>query len=171
MAPRFGKSRRNLVGNALKFTRNGGVNVSVVEAGDDVAISVSDTGIGMSEEQRKNLFRRYYRGTDTEGSGLGLLIVKELVFLHRGEIDVRTKLGEGSTFTIRLPKRRALALLEFEAEILHQACEVRLRNAELSCSTGLVMSHPLKSAPNDVALGFVDRVLVVEQLPIVGRQS
>jgi signal transduction histidine kinase len=95
----------NLTGNALKFTRAGGVTIAVRETEDDVVLAVSDTGIGMSEEQRKNLFRRYYRATDAEGSGLGLLIVKELVFLHRGEIDVKSKLDEGSTFTIRLPKQ------------------------------------------------------------------
>jgi signal transduction histidine kinase len=102
-APKLRQVVENLVGNALKFTREGKVEVSVAEAGQDVTLTVADTGIGMNDEQRKNLFRRYYRGTSAEGSGLGLLIVKELVFLHRGEIDVQSTLGEGTTFTIRLP--------------------------------------------------------------------
>ncbi len=83
------------------------MSVSVAEEGQDVLIRVADTGIGMTEEQRKNLFRRYYRGTEMAGSGLGLLIVKELVFLHRGEIDVESAPGEGTTFSVRLPNAAA----------------------------------------------------------------
>jgi two-component system sensor histidine kinase ResE len=101
--PKLRQVVENLVGNALKFTREGEVRVSVEEVGRDVILRIADTGVGMNEAQRRNLFRRYYRGTDTEGSGLGLLIVKELVFLHRGEIEVETAPGEGATFTVRLP--------------------------------------------------------------------
>lgn len=84
------------------------VTVSVVydkENGTD--ISIRDNGIGISEAEQSELFTRYYRGTNTrekpEGSGLGLAIAKQIVNLHGGDIIVKSKLGEGTVFSIRLP--------------------------------------------------------------------
>jgi signal transduction histidine kinase len=98
----------NLIGNALKFTPSGGkVNVSVEDQGDSALIVVTDSGIGMNEEALERIFHRYYRvDPEREGSGLGLLITRELVRLHGGDIAVESELGKGSRFSIRLPKTR-----------------------------------------------------------------
>lgn len=84
------------------------VTVSVrKDQGNGVCISVRDDGKGISEEEQAKLFTRYYRGTNTkekpEGSGLGLAIAKQIVSLHGGEIAVKSRVGEGTEFTIRLP--------------------------------------------------------------------
>jgi signal transduction histidine kinase len=70
-------------------------------------INVRDNGIGMRDEEKSELFNRYYRGTNTkekpEGSGLGLAIAKQIVTLHGGEITLKSKLYEGTEFTVCLP--------------------------------------------------------------------
>lgn len=74
---------------------------------ENIYISVRDNGIGISEAEQAELFTRYYRGTNTkekiEGSGLGLAIAKQIIVLHGGEIAVKSKIGEGTEFSIRLP--------------------------------------------------------------------
>jgi signal transduction histidine kinase len=94
------------VGNALKFTEPGGqVTLSVEPVEGGVQIQVADTGIGMDEEALDKIFHRYYRANpDREGSGLGLLIARELVRLHGGDIRVQSQLGHGTTFTVELPR-------------------------------------------------------------------
>jgi len=100
---------RNLVGNAVKFTDAGGRISVEARAGDDcVELSVADTGIGMSADHLKKLFRFSEQlstnGTGGEkGSGLGLLLCKEMVDLHGGEIRVESAANAGTTFRIRLP--------------------------------------------------------------------
>ena len=101
----------NLVSNAVKFTRTGGVTISVSaapDAPDTVAISVADTGQGISQQFIPHLFERFAReerGTagGTMGSGLGLTISRELMSRMGGEIVVDSRQGVGSTFTVLLP--------------------------------------------------------------------
>lgn len=99
----------NLIDNAIKFNVSGGaVRVSVEQRRESSAIFVSDTGEGILPEQLDRIFERFYRADrgrtrDIGGTGLGLAIVKHLAKLHGGEITVRSKLGEGTTFTIELP--------------------------------------------------------------------
>ena len=100
----------NLVGNALKYTPAGGqVRVAVkVNPGDQLVVDVSDTGIGMTEEDRQHLFEKFYRARDPRvakvtGSGLGLAIAREVIRLHGGDIGVESELNRGSTFTLTLP--------------------------------------------------------------------
>ena len=101
----------NLVNNALKFTdRDGRVTIAVRPAGDVVEISVSDTGIGISEENQSKLFQSFrqfgvseQRAKRMTGTGLGLYTVKNTIEGMGGEISFRSKLGEGTTFTVRLP--------------------------------------------------------------------
>jgi CheY-like chemotaxis protein len=98
----------NLLTNAHLYTDAGGTVTVAVRAGsDDVVLEVSDTGRGMTEEQLEHVFERFYRTGDREnehGSGLGLAIVQSLVELHDGRIDVTSVKGEGSTFTVHLPR-------------------------------------------------------------------
>jgi signal transduction histidine kinase len=97
----------NLLSNAFKFTFEGEVRVSLQQVGEWVELKVRDTGIGVEAAEVPRLFERFYRieGTRSrtyEGSGIGLALVRELVKLHGGQIDVESIVGEGTTFTIRL---------------------------------------------------------------------
>lgn len=100
---------RNLINNAVKFTDEGGTVTISAEAGDGMAeFSVSDTGIGMPEDQKSELFRIdskvQHRGTRGEtGTGLGLLLVRDYVERHGGSIDVESAPDEGSTFHFTIP--------------------------------------------------------------------
>jgi signal transduction histidine kinase len=101
---------RNLLSNAIKFTPRGGVVTIAAEAkGEWVSLCVSDTGVGMSQEDMNKLFRidvHFSRaGTDQErGNGMGLILCKELVDLNGGLISVKSQQGTGSTFTVCLPR-------------------------------------------------------------------
>ncbi|MGN0792039.1 MAG: ATP-binding protein [Christensenellales bacterium] len=98
----------NLVENAIKYTDEGSVQVSVADEGEWAVFTVKDTGIGIPEESIEHLFERFYRvdkarSRSTGGTGLGLSITEKLVSLHGGSIEVKSKPGEGSTFTVQLP--------------------------------------------------------------------
>jgi two-component system, OmpR family, phosphate regulon sensor histidine kinase PhoR len=96
----------NLVGNALKFTPAGGsVHVGVEADASDVRVIVRDTGVGMDAQELGRIFERYYRRERAAGSsGLGLVISREVVRLHGGQICVKSEPGRGSEFTVRLPR-------------------------------------------------------------------
>lgn len=94
----------NLVGNALKYTREGVVVRAAAEA-DQVRVSVEDRGPGIADGDLPRIFERYYRGQrhEGEGLGLGLYIVRKMVEAHGGRIWVESRAGEGSTFSFTLP--------------------------------------------------------------------
>jgi len=102
----------NLVGNAIKFSKeDGSVTCRVWSSPSDVYLEVTDTGIGIPEDEQRELFNMFFRGSaarnrEIQGTGLGLHIVSSIVHHHRGEIGVASVRGQGSTFTVRLPKRR-----------------------------------------------------------------
>jgi len=97
----------NLLSNSLKYTESGGVNVRAVHEEGFVKVTVTDTGIGMSEEELQMIFEEFYRGEKAkenyEGTGLGLSIVKEIVEGHGGRIEVESTPGKGSQFMVWLP--------------------------------------------------------------------
>jgi len=99
----------NLVDNAIKYNRPGGTVVLSVETMDDaIAITVSDTGIGIPASEQRKIFERFYRvdkarSRETGGTGLGLSIVKHAAEFHSGKVRLESTLGEGSTFSIELP--------------------------------------------------------------------
>ena len=101
----------NLLTNAIKFTPEGGrVEVRAQRADDHVEVSVSDSGIGIAVEDQEAVFEEFRQvGTDYakkhEGTGLGLTLSRKFVELHGGRIAVKSRLGEGSTFTFTLPVR------------------------------------------------------------------
>jgi len=100
---------QNLVQNAIKYSPAGGaVQVRVERHDTTVSVAVSDEGLGIPQAELPHLFQRFYRASNVDegqisGLGVGLYIVKELVTLHGGTVDVVSTEGRGSTFIIRLP--------------------------------------------------------------------
>lgn len=99
----------NLVDNAIKYTKQGTVTVNIRAEDPDVAIEISDTGIGIPPEDVPHLFQKFYRvdNSDTReigGTGLGLYISRRLVEANNGHIGVTSTFGKGSTFTVKLPR-------------------------------------------------------------------
>ncbi len=99
----------NLISNAFKFTFEGEIEVSLREAGDTVELTVRDTGTGIPADEIPRLFDRFHRvkgarGRSWEGSGIGLALVQELVRLHGGTVRVLSKVGEGTSFSVTVPR-------------------------------------------------------------------
>ncbi len=98
----------NLISNALKFTFDGEIEVSLERHDGDVTLAVRDTGTGIAAEEIPHLFERFYRVRNArsrthEGSGIGLALVQELARLHGGSVGVTSEAGAGSTFTVTIP--------------------------------------------------------------------
>jgi PAS domain S-box-containing protein len=99
----------NLLGNAAKYTPEGGtVTLAAIRQDDQLKIEVRDTGVGIAEEEAEQVFEKFFRSAnpavrDNVGTGLGLPLAREIARLHRGDITLASKLGEGSTFTALLP--------------------------------------------------------------------
>jgi signal transduction histidine kinase len=106
-APRLGRVLDNIVGNAVKFSPDGGeVRIRVGRDGDMAYVAVTDHGIGIGPGDRELIFNPMYRGRNAggvAGTGLGLAGSRRLVELMGGAITVESRLGDGSTFTVRLP--------------------------------------------------------------------
>jgi len=104
----------NLIDNAVKYTPEGGeVAVRLREVDSRFLLEVDDDGLGIAEADQERIFERFYRvdrarSRDVGGTGLGLAIVKHVVLLHRGAVRVTSRLGEGSTFTVDLPRADVL---------------------------------------------------------------
>jgi signal transduction histidine kinase len=98
----------NLITNAIKYNRPGGqIFVSCRAEGDKFVLTFADTGIGLTEEEAERIFERFYRVDTTRkkgGSGLGLSIVQDVLTLLNGTISLESKPGEGTIFTVVLPK-------------------------------------------------------------------
>jgi PAS domain S-box-containing protein len=103
---------RNLINNALKFTESGGkvsVDTSIIK--DRIEIVISDTGIGMTEEEKSKLFKldEFHTTTGTSGeagTGLGLIVCREFILIHGGDIEIESQKGKGSSFKFTLPLKK-----------------------------------------------------------------
>lgn len=100
----------NLISNAIKFTNSGGrISIIIQDFGKEIEIIVSDTGIGISENDLPKLFQKFSKiqqnGTPLSGAGFGLVTTKQIVDLHKGFIKLRSQLDKGTTVIIRLPKQ------------------------------------------------------------------
>jgi signal transduction histidine kinase/DNA-binding response OmpR family regulator/ligand-binding sensor domain-containing protein len=108
----------NLISNGLKFTPAGGqVSLTVTAVQDYIIFSITDTGIGIADDQLAFIFDRYYQvdtnnHTEIAGSGIGLALVKEFVEVQKGYIEVESKYGKGSTFRVFLPYLPAISPTE-----------------------------------------------------------
>jgi two-component system sensor histidine kinase BaeS len=106
----------NLVGNGLKFTPRGGeVRVTLTDVPEGAMLVVRDSGPGILAAELPHIFERFFRGTNVgearaSGSGLGLAIARSIVEMHGGQIEVASAIGEGSAFTVRLPRDVAVPL-------------------------------------------------------------
>lgn len=131
----------NLLSNAVKFTAPGGkVAVTVDLARDGVRVAVNDTGLGIPNPDLPHIFDKYYQASTKAtagegGMGLGLAIVRELVLLHGGRIDVTSKVNRGTTFTVYLPKRIP------EASIKQTAAVSRTSLPASPAESGLQTEH------------------------------
>jgi len=105
----------NLVGNGLKFTPRGGeVRVQLTDQPEGAVLEVRDSGPGILAGELPRVFERFFRGTNVgdaraSGSGLGLAIARSIVEMHGGQIEVASAIGEGSAFTVRLPRNAEVA--------------------------------------------------------------
>lgn len=104
----------NIVINAQEAMPDGGVlRVSTREEGDWAILAIEDTGVGISTQDREKILRPFFSSKGT-GTGLGLSITQRIIQEHRGKLDFESKLGEGTTFTIRLPRAETLAGIDPE---------------------------------------------------------
>jgi signal transduction histidine kinase len=107
----FRQIAQNLLSNAIKFTDKGTIELTVGEENGDLLLEVRDTGIGIDPQYQELIFDKFFRVKQPkefqtrEGSGLGLSIVKGLVFVLGGTVKVESGLGRGSIFKVRLPKQ------------------------------------------------------------------
>lgn len=136
----------NLIENAIKYTNTGGgIWVNVRGDGDRVLINVTDTGIGISPEDSKHVFQKFYRADNSEtrtigGTGLGLYIVKERVEAMSGSTWVESTFGEGSTFYVAFPR------LTYEEYLRRKQIEA---NTQAMTPQNSIASIPNNSTPNE----------------------
>ena len=98
----------NLLSNAFKYTLEGSITLRLFTDNENVILEVEDTGVGIPEKELPQMFERFHRvenivGRSYEGTGIGLSLIKELVQLHGGTINVKSKEGEGSAFIVKIP--------------------------------------------------------------------
>ncbi|MDJ0697902.1 AAA-like domain-containing protein [Mastigocoleus sp. MO_188.B34] len=147
----------NLVGNAIKFTESGTVEVTAELLDQYLAISVKDTGIGIPEDKLDRIFESFEQvagSTDRVygGTGLGLAVTKKLVELHQGEITVQSKFGSGSQFTFTLPISP------------HPRYEAAKQSIELSINSQSQISHNLWEESSVVHKGENREEFSIEKL-------
>ncbi|NJN23982.1 MAG: HAMP domain-containing histidine kinase [Acaryochloridaceae cyanobacterium RL_2_7] len=95
----------NLIGNALKFTDQGWIKIHLIPNGNGYEIRIQDTGSGIVPQDLPHIFERFYQGRHhRSGTGLGLNLVWQIVVAHQGRIEATSQLGEGTCFTVWLPR-------------------------------------------------------------------
>ena len=98
----------NLIDNAIKYTPEGSIQVSLERDEENILVKVQDTGIGIPQEEQEKIFKRFYRvdksrSRESGGVGLGLSIAEWIAHAHNGKIEVQSHVGAGSTFIVTLP--------------------------------------------------------------------
>jgi signal transduction histidine kinase len=141
----------NLLSNAYKFTFSGEIALTLKPVDGAVELQVRDTGVGIPEEHREQVFERFHRIESTqartfEGTGIGLALVQELVKLHSGSVRVESAVGAGSTFTVTIPRGKE----HLPAERIHAPQwppppQFELKLTSKSCSSGWGMNREWRS--------------------------
>ena len=103
----------NLIGNAMKFTEKGTIEISCAQKEKEVMCAVADTGVGLAKDDLPKVFNKFQQfgrvaGAGEKGTGLGLSIAKSIVEMHEGKISVDSKLGVGTKFTFTIPKYKKM---------------------------------------------------------------
>ncbi|NQZ13009.1 MAG: response regulator, partial [Algicola sp.] len=151
----------NLVGNAIKFTDKGEIEISACKQGDMLKISVTDSGIGIAKDQFSLIFESFeqlegHAGRTYSGTGLGLAVTKQLVELHDGQITVESQLDQGTTFSFTLPLTEQKATVNKDVSRLHLLEE----NADNKTLDNVLPAGPTS---ND---GRQFRILLVDDEPV-----
>ncbi len=157
----------NLLSNAAKYTpEEGKVSLHVVTNRnyDHIIISVSDNGNGISKDQMKHLFSRYYDGdyrkNHTYGTGLGLPLTRDLVYLHKGTIQCKSTEGKGTTFIINLPiAKEAFAVSQIDEQ---NKVQIKVPSNNIIDETGIALTAPTTVVPAETTDTNAYRILIVE---------
>lgn len=174
----------NLLSNAIKYTSAGGVTLRARRMGHAVAVSVSDTGIGLSEKDLQKLFQKFYRSDNpyvrkVGGTGLGLAISKAILERHGGTIAVASQPDQGSTFTVRLPvpalatplARPTVLVIDDElaiAKLIAKYIERMNYHAETACTANDGFAKAVQLKPQlitlDVLMPDMDGFTLIQKL-------
>jgi signal transduction histidine kinase/serine phosphatase RsbU (regulator of sigma subunit) len=150
----------NLVGNAIKFTENGTIEIKAQVVNKHVEITVSDTGIGIPEDKQEIIFESFEQlesGMDRSysGTGLGLAVTKRLVELHRGNLWVKSTLGVGSQFTFTLP----ISTKPISSQLISQISEIQ---APIDLNIDTLVHQPLINPSTSGQF----KILIVDDEPV-----
>ncbi|MGK5092556.1 SpoIIE family protein phosphatase [Deltaproteobacteria bacterium TL4] len=168
----------NLISNAVKFTHEGRITLSAKQEQAMILISVSDTGIGIREDQHKRIFQSFEQSDGSTaraygGTGLGLAVTKNLVELHGGRITVTSKEGQGSTFTFTLPISRESTRTHSEQKAVAkvqylEADSLSFPEIEITLTRETPLNRDSQKKPEtfDVAQGKVYTILIVDDEPV-----
>ncbi|MNK11552.1 Sensor histidine kinase TmoS [compost metagenome] len=164
----------NLLSNAFKYTLEGKITVSLLQKGNEVALEVTDTGVGIPINELPHMFERFHRvqnsaGRTHEGTGIGLSLVHELVQLHGGSIGVTSTEGTGSTFTVTFPIGSAHLPKEHILETVANSTASTLKGSFLNEAESLLDKHEgaLQSTDEqtnngDATLSKETKILIVD---------
>ncbi len=165
----------NLINNAIKFTEQGGVNVSATHktisgCQSEVTIKVSDTGVGISEQQQKNIFSPFMQAEGSTqrrfgGTGLGLTIVKQIVDHYNGSVEVSSKKGKGATFEVRLVLDNLSTALD--ASNLHLSTLGSASNAIIADVPQTLKKHKVLIVEDNE----INQLVIREQLRDIGLSA
>ncbi|MGV6851810.1 MAG: ATP-binding protein [bacterium] len=160
-ADQIDKMISNLLSNAIKFTpKRGQIECELDQQNRFIILRVSDTGSGISEQDQKHIFERYYQSAQNQnpempGTGIGLALVKELIELHHGQVKLKSTLGEGSCFELKLLKGNAHFNTDeilVDSEFEHKVIQKSEMQTELT---------PLQSTANDKTTSENSKILLV----------
>src|SRR5262245_5718711 len=156
----------NLLSNAFKFTFEGEIEVIVCAVGDEVQLTVRDTGIGIEAQDLPRLFERFHRiegvkARTTEGSGIGLALVQDLVRIHKGNIRVESEVGRGTKFTVTLRFGHDHLPPDLVRSARTQITDSETTSAFFAESMGW-LSGPSEGAPARTSSGFDTRILLAD---------
>ncbi|HER43898.1 MAG TPA: GAF domain-containing protein, partial [Candidatus Eisenbacteria bacterium] len=170
----------NLIGNAVKFSPAGSrIFLTAEEEAVSIKVTVRDEGVGIPQDDLKNIFKQFYQvGTDSaEGVGLGLAIVKNIVEQHGGYVNVTSRMGEGSTFTFTLPKEHhfndllgyifdSMEAREEVQEMFQLAVKVVAEILSAKIVSMMLLDRERKELFIKVAYGLDERIVENTRVPV-----